>query len=290
MTLNWDGILGHKKQIDLLSKSIEQDHLAHAYIFAGPKHIGKKLVSQKLAQILLCEQSNACNTCSQCKIFTARSNPDYFEIAELDTIKIEAVRDLSFKLALKPYSGRYKIAVIDNAETMTDEAANALLKVLEEPKDHTILILITDNVYNLLPTISSRAQKIFFSPVEESGSDELVNLDPEVFAGKPGLIQSIKQDENLSQQYKRWQESYKIFNSEDLVERLIVAAESAEQESFENKKMLEFWLEHLRLKLRQAADLSTTKQIKGVVEALKGLDQNANTKLLLSTLMLKTQK
>jgi DNA polymerase-3 subunit delta' len=96
------------------------------------------------------------------------------EVTNDEAIKIDQVRELIYKLSLRPYSAKYKVALIDNAETMTQEAQNALLKVLEEPKSYTIIILVTSNTGKLLRTISSRAQKINFGPVYASDYELVV--------------------------------------------------------------------------------------------------------------------
>jgi DNA polymerase-3 subunit delta' len=146
------GIYGHKKQIEFLGKSIESGSLSHAYIFSGPSFVGKKTVAREFAKNLL--ESGPGNF-----------HPDFLEVTNDEAIKIDQVRELIYKLSLRPYSAKYKVALIDNAETMTVEAQNALLKVLEEPKSYTIIILVTSNTGKLLRTISSRAQKINFGPV-----------------------------------------------------------------------------------------------------------------------------
>jgi DNA polymerase III delta prime subunit len=182
------------------------------------------------------------------------------EIGGEESIKIEQVRDLGYKLSLKPYAAKYKIALIDNAHNLTVEAANALLKVLEEPKPFTILFLITDNTTRLLPTISSRAQKINFGPLDD--------LAWEIDDSSKMLFQD--------------------FISGSLGKKLSLVVDLAEKETPDLKNTIEYWLHSLERKLREEPSEILLKKIKGVLRAQRLLDQNVNSKLLLSELMVST--
>lgn len=255
--LNWQTD-EHEPQLKLLEKAIKTKRLAHAYIFSGPAEAEKMAIARKLAEFLLCEQVTGCGDCGNCKTFNAGSNADYLHLFSDDSIKIDSIRELTYKLALKSYNSGYKIAVIDNAHNMTTEAANGLLKVLEEPKPNTIMILITDNVHKLLPTIASRAQKIHFAP--------------------PKSVPEISDDEDRRQALSR-------FFGPSLGDKLVLAAELAEQETMDIKKFLEYSLKKLQENLREAPTPSIVSRIKAVIRAQRLIDQNVNTKLLLSELM-----
>lgn len=264
LAFNWQ-ITGHERQRDLLTRALNAGRLAHAYVFAGPAQSGKRTTAKRLAQFMLCESGDACGVCVQCKNFAAGSNPDYLEISGDEAIKIEVIRDLSYKMSLKPYSGRHKIAVIDNAHNMTVEAANGLLKVLEEPKPQTLIILVTHNPHRLLPTILSRSQKIGFGPL----------ADP-----PDGLSEELAARELLSR------DLFQRFISRSPGERLVLAAEMSEQETPELKDTLDRWLGFLQTTLRLDPNPSTMGRIKGLMRAQRLLDQNVSAKLLLSELMI----
>jgi DNA polymerase III subunit delta' len=287
---NWQ-ISGHDSQLKLLEKAIGSGKLAHAYIFSGPSQVGKRTVARKLAQILLCQASKSCGNCVECKTFSAGSNADYIEISLDDAIKVEAVRDLSYKLSLKPYSAKYKIAVINDAHNLTQEAANALLKVLEEPKPNTLMILVTDNFHRLLPTVSSRAQKINFGPVDDLVFAEWLQKnnypapDPS-FAGKPGYVLKLVNDESAMETSQENSAALGKFVKGTLGEKLILASQIAEKETVEIREMIDHWLHHLRLILQQDPSEKIAKKISGLVRAQRLLDQNVSSKLLLSELML----
>jgi DNA polymerase III delta prime subunit len=264
LAFNWQ-ITGHERQRGLLEQALGAGRLAHAYVFAGPAQSGKRAVAKKLAQFMLCESGTACGECIQCKNFVVGSNADYLEISSNDAIKIETIRDLSYKMSLKPYSGRHKIAVIDNSHNMTVEASNGLLKLLEEPKPQTLMILVTHNPHRLLPTILSRSQKIGFGPRADGAS----NLS--------GEAQALE-EQSL--------DFFQRFISESPGGRLVLAAELAEQETPELKMTLDRWLNYLQTALRQEPSQDVVKRIKGLVRAQRLLDQNVNSKLLLSELMI----
>lgn len=135
-----------------LTNSIKSNMVSHAYMFEGPNGIGKNTMARELAAILL-EMENLFNS------------PDYIEIKpDGNSIKIAQIRKLQSDILVKPYKS-YKIYVIDEAQKMTVEAQNALLKTLEEPPKYAIIILITNNKESLLDTIKSRCEIIKFTPI-----------------------------------------------------------------------------------------------------------------------------
>jgi len=296
MESDWQ-IAGHKKQIEILQNSIKTGRLSHAYVFAGPMQVGKRTVAFKFAQSLLCEQQTACGKCAQCKVFKALANADFLYLSGIDGIKIDQIRDLGFKLSLKAYLAQYKVAVIDDAENMTVEASNALLKLLEEPKPKTIIILITSNPYKLLRTISSRAQKINFGAVNTAEYEHyLGNLNPEqkqtvllASTGRPGLALAIAADENFLKMLNESDTQFAQFVSGDLIARLKLAAEVADLEAKQIKEIIENWIVRLEKNMVANPQQNMVDKIRQLLGARRFLDQNVNAKLLLSNLMIKTQ-
>ena len=160
----------------------KRGRMAHAYFFAGPPGIGKRLFATELARALLCENASAshleaCDRCAACVQVGAGTHPDFFVVSRPpDTagMPIEAIRELSRNLALKPARGRSKIAIVDDADDLNDPitqnaAANSFLKTLEEPPPHSVLILIGTTPDQQLATIISRCQVVRFAAL----SDEL---------------------------------------------------------------------------------------------------------------------
>ncbi len=249
-------IVGHKKQIELLEKAMNNGKLAHAYVFAGPEGVGKQTIAKNLAAQMLEMHSDF--------------HPDFLEVMSQDGIKIEQIRDLTYKLALKPYQAKYKVALINNADEMSIEAANGLLKSLEEPKSYTYIFLITSNPNKLPKTILSRCQKINFGPLTTEERQQIVS----------------EPDEATLEIKNKADEYFTVFNAQDLANKLILAYEVADLETFEIKKVLEAWILKLENMLLQNPQKKLAKKISQLAQARRFLDQNVNSKLLLTNLML----
>jgi DNA polymerase-3 subunit delta' len=173
---NWS-IVGHQKIVDFLLKSISVEKYAHAYLFTGPEGIGKKTVAKLFVQSILCKKSGKkiensipCGKCSSCELFIKNIYPDVFVVekaVDKKNISIEQIRDLQHFLNLKSFMSSEKIALILQAESLSEEASNSLLKTLEEPYGNTIIILVSSKIDFLLPTIISRCQVIRFGLTPE---------------------------------------------------------------------------------------------------------------------------
>jgi DNA polymerase-3 subunit delta' len=202
----WSDVLGHAEPIRRLKASAAAGRLGQAYAFLGPAGIGKRHCALAFAQALLCEQASdldldACGVCSSCQQVAARQHPDLLLI-ELPPGKSEhpvssfiGDKDerrragLCYEIALHPLLGRRKVALIDEAEALNEEGANALLKTLEEPPPGAILILVVSGQERLLPTIRSRCQLLTFQPLPANVLTELLRRNPESQA--PGDLDSI---------------------------------------------------------------------------------------------------
>ena len=157
----FQNIIGNEKNKELLKKAVETKNLLHSYLFIGEEGIGKSLFATEFAQMVLCEdeEKKPCNHCKSCIQFMGESHPDF--------MVIEPEEGKAVKIAEKPVTSSKKVYIISNAETMTRESANALLKTLEEPPEYAILILLTSNESKLLTTIKSRCTKIYFEKIPE---------------------------------------------------------------------------------------------------------------------------
>lgn len=189
--MNWSSLRSHSDQMQMLRRSVERGRLAHAYLFAGPPGIGKSLFARVFAKALLCLRRpegslDVCNECSSCRQFDAESHPDFFyvfkpeEKSEIPVDRFIGVAEkrprdgLIYNLSLKPMTAARRIAVIDDANSMNDEGANAMLKTLEEPPPHSVLILVAENLDAVLPTIRSRCQLVRFSALSQQDVAELL--------------------------------------------------------------------------------------------------------------------
>ena len=162
--MTFDQILGHDRQKEILSRSLASGRLAHAYLFSGPDGVGKRLMALALARAIVCHEQRGCGNCLACRKIDHQNHPD-LHLLEPDgnSIKIEQVRSFQKDLHLKPLEASRKICLIEEADSMTIGAANALLKTLEEPRGDTLLILLTAHPNRLLETIRSRCQPLPFA-------------------------------------------------------------------------------------------------------------------------------
>jgi DNA polymerase-3 subunit delta' len=178
----WQGILGHDAVIGRFRATLRRGRLASTYLFVGPSGIGKRKFALALAKALLCQQSSddplePCGRCESCRLFAAGNHPDLDVVGlppDKSALPVELfIGDkehrnrvgLCHRLALKPYLGGRKIAIIDDADRFNQESANCLLKTLEEPPPRSLVILIGTSASKQLPTIRSRAQVLHFRPL-----------------------------------------------------------------------------------------------------------------------------
>jgi len=166
------GIIGQDKAKKLLRLAMEQNRLAHAFLFKGPMGVGKKTFAKTFAAVLNCQNPQGhepCGQCPSCRKFHSGSHPDFIVIEpEGAAIKINQVRELKKALAFPPLEARIRVALLCDIHTMRREAANSLLKTLEEPPNHTMLILTADEAGGILPTILSRCQTVPFFPLPQA--------------------------------------------------------------------------------------------------------------------------
>ena len=154
-------VVGHKDIIQYLHNAISEDRVSHAYILNGERGSGKKLLARLFAMTLLCEEHGPepCNHCHSCKQAESGNHPDIITVThdKPNTISVDDIRvQVNNTIDVKPYQGPYKIYIIPEADKMTVQAQNALLKTIEEPPKYAVILLLTENAELLLPTINSR--------------------------------------------------------------------------------------------------------------------------------------
>jgi DNA polymerase III subunit delta' len=202
----WESLTGHTAQIEMFRRAIQRGRTSHAYLLLGPEGIGKRLFAKTLAQCLFCEripdeQLDACGECRACRQMLAGTHPDLLQVAcpagkrELPIELIAGPKEnrgregLCHDLALRPMSAERRIAIIDHADRMNEESANALLKTLEEPPEGSILLLLSPGLDPLLPTIRSRCHPVHFASLTvDQIADLLVKLDWETDPGKAHAV------------------------------------------------------------------------------------------------------
>ena len=174
----FENILGNENNKQILNKSLQSNKTSHSYLFCGIEGIGKKRFAEDIAQFLLCQNPqdiHCCDVCKSCVEFNTNNNPDFFLIEANDgKIKIDQIREMHRKIAEKPIISERKVYIIDNADQMTTEAQNCLLKTLEEPPEYATIILICSNENSMLNTIKSRCTRIYFLPIEQEEIKEFI--------------------------------------------------------------------------------------------------------------------
>lgn len=219
--MSFKDIYGQDRQIAVLQRTITRGRIPHAYLFYGMKGIGKEMTAIALAKTLNCKDNgiDSCDVCTACRKIDRGTHADLFIIRpEGILIKIEEIRKLQHQSKYRPFEGKKRVFIIEDAERLNIPAANALLKTLEEPGPFNILILTTSRPYLLLPTITSRCQKIRFSPLRK---DIIVTFLMERFAldKELSLMLASSSEGSIGRVLEMMDKSY-ITTKRDLIERI----------------------------------------------------------------------
>lgn len=194
--MSFSDIIGHDHNIEILRRSIEKGRLHHAYIFSGPDGVGKRLMALSLAKALNCTETTTdfCGHCISCKKIEGGNHPGV-RVVEPDgqLIKIDQIRELQKDLQFRPFEGKKRVFIIDEADRMGLPAANSLLKTLEEPPRDSIIILITSNFHSILPTIISRCQRLNFSSLPVSDVEKMLIEKKGLDSGTSHIIAAISE-------------------------------------------------------------------------------------------------
>lgn len=209
--MSFKNILGHQRPITLLQRAIQNEKVVNSYFFLGSEGIGRKFVALQFAKALNClgegaRRGDACDHCSPCKKIDHGLHPDVLLIEpEGQNIRVDQVRQLQRDLAYRPYEGKRRVCILTAADRMAPNMSNILLKTLEEPPLHTVIVLLANNSRFILPTILSRCQLIRFhslpSPLvskwltENKGLDEKeAHLLASLSEGSPGKALEIQEE------------------------------------------------------------------------------------------------
>ncbi|MEW4451833.1 DNA polymerase III subunit [Bremerella sp. JC817] len=180
--MNWDDVLGHDRIREMFATALQKNRLASTFLFVGPASIGKRKFAQMLAKTLLCQNVPAyhmrpCGNCEDCKQVDANTHPDLLTVSrpkDKTRIPVELLigdgqhrmeSGLCHDIAMRPFRGQRKVAILDDADDLNVEGANCLLKTLEEPPADSVIILISQSEQRQLPTIRSRCQILRFAPL-----------------------------------------------------------------------------------------------------------------------------
>lgn len=286
----FENILGNNSIKNLLSNSIKADKVSHSYMFVGISGIGKKIMAKDFAKGILClNEDKYCNNCKSCIEFDSNNNPDLIYIEpDGNNIKIEQIRELQKRIPEKPIISNRKVCIINDADTMTKEAQNCLLKTLEEPPEFVTIILIGSNENAFLTTIKSRCMIIHF---EQIADEEISNylrenyeIEPttnmlDLFQGSIGKAIELK---DKQEQYENIKNLVTKLNSNDLIDT-VKTAESL----YKNKEEIYEILEYINITLLKMAktDYRYTSCIRIVENTKQRLKQNTNYDMCIDNML-----
>jgi DNA polymerase-3 subunit delta' len=260
--MSLSSLLGHEQPIRLLRRAFAEGRIPNAYLFVGPPNLGKFTIASEFARLLNCENqsdstlpdlTDSCGICESCRRIAAGNDPDVLAIRPLTRIgtgaKVEVtefegavlttdqVGEILARAGMRRTRARYKVLIISRAETMNAEAANRLLKTLEEPPEGTVLVLTCSNPSALLPTIASRCQRVAFHPVplsvlEPGLAARFPDLDPDLVAtaarlcsGRPGWALTLLQSPGALNVRRRLFDMLAALPADPLVSALAAAEE-----------------------------------------------------------------
>lgn len=190
--MDFSDVLGQDRIKRALNEALKMDSLGHAYLFYGESGIGKSMIAKIFARKILCsdKEKEGCN-CSSCAMFLAGVHPDYYVVErEESSIGIDKVRKLEGQVIMKPMYGGKKVFVIDDADTMTVDAQNALLKTLEDPPEYVVIIMCSNNYDMMLDTIKSRLVKYSFKKNSSSELEEYLRRNNFLLDAKKSFLVS----------------------------------------------------------------------------------------------------
>jgi DNA polymerase-3 subunit delta' len=322
-------LAGHSRATTLLQQSLRNGQLSHAYLLVGPAHVGKFTLARNLAQAVNCEsESRPCQECTSCRRIAASKHSDIHIVdlvsVEKKEIGIRQIAEMQTAAHLPPFEGKCKVFIFDRAEMLSNEAANSLLKTLEEPPPNILIILLTARESALLPTIASRCQRVELRPlplglvidvlvkdyqVPQERADFLARLS----GGCLGWALQALRDETLLSSREQRLEDFSRLCAAGTRDRLAYAADLAALFGKGRDRMndvlsawLQWWRDLLLIKcdnsqwivnvdqealLSTQADKLTAGSIAAFMRDIRAageqLEMNANPRLALEVLMLR---
>lgn len=294
--MSFEKIIGNNKIKNELIKAFNTNSVAHSYIFSGQYGIGKKQIAIEFAKMILClnKDKSPCGECKSCIELENDNNPDFNIIKPDGKIKIEQIRKMLEKVYEKPIISDKKVYIIDDAETMTIEAQNCLLKTLEEPPEYIIIILITSNESNLINTIKSRCLKLTFNSLESGelkqyleNKLEFQNISEtmlENFEGSVGNALKVKEKQEL---YSNMETTLKNFNCNSVIDLINNATETYKGKENINE-ILEYFNIYFLKKAKEEYNNASkyVKAIEIIEDTKKRLVYNSNYDMTIDNLLI----
>jgi len=328
MNNNWN-LIGHEWAVDMLKKHVINETTRHAYLFSGPPGLGRHTLALRFAQALNCTTPVStgipCGQCRDCRQIAAMQHADLTIIqaeAEGGTLKVDQIREARRTLTLKPYQSKYRVSIFLRFQEANDNAANALLKTLEEAPSYAVLILTADNPEQLLPTIVSRCEVLRLRPLRieevqrglesrglETGRAKLI---AHISGGRMGYALRLIENDSLLEKREERLNDLQTLISASRVQKFSYADKLSKDKDVMRQAIL-FWLSYWRdvmLRTAQAEtplvnvdrnveiedlassmDLSSARLVvSGLESALEKMDRNVNSRMLAEVLLLDLPK
>ncbi len=311
-------IVGQDGNIAMLKRSLASGRLAHAYLFEGIEGCGKKKTALALVAALFCERGEGCGSCPPCRKVALSQHPDLHMIEPNGSfIKIDQIRELQRELALRPFEAPRKACIIEAADRLNPASGNALLKTLEEPPGHALLVLLTANISGVLPTILSRCQQLHFPALPEpliaeflrdrGCTPEMAGIAASLAGGSLKKAVEVGAEETLASR-RRFLEQVAALSLQRIAP-LFTAAEELAADRETALEMLELLTTFLRDVLHLQEDMQdvvntdllplleqeagkrsatlTMERIERVNEARSAIQRNGNLRLVLEVLFMR---
>lgn len=288
-----NNIIGHTKILNFLHRAIARDTVSHAYLFWGPENIGKFSLALEFSKELTGRDGSRINP--NLTVVEPASSETKGVVKKID-IKVEEIRELQKKISLTPNSGKYNVAIINDAERLTKAAQNALLKTLEEPPRNSVIILVTRDKNKLLPTVLSRCQIVKFNSLSDGEIGKLLapetkNKEKIIFwsMGRPGLAKRMAEDQGELELREESLRDLDVAISARVYEKFYLAEALSKNVPLALEK-LDFWVALLRKKMledkepQRTRGLELIEKINASREIIK--NTNANVRLVLENLFL----
>lgn len=287
----FENIIGNNKIKQSLEKSIKEKKTSHSYLFTGIQGIGKKMIAIEIAKNILCFSDEECNnTCKSCVEFKSNNHPDFLLLQpDGNSIKIDQIRYLQQKIQEKPIISEKKVYVIDDADTMTVEAQNCLLKTLEEPPEFATIILIGSNENAFLTTIKSRCMILHFQKIENAeilkylkenyDIDNISSNVLDMFQGSIGKAISLKDKKD---EYENIEKIIENLNTKDIIDIIKIS-----EVIYKSKEEIFEILDYINIILLKRAKTNYlyTNCINIVENTKKRLKQNANYDMCIDNML-----
>lgn len=277
-----DEILGQDQTVRYLKKDLASKKYNHAYMFFGNRGTGKKTIALSFAKSILCseEEQGFCGVCDTCRKFDMESYVEFMPFYDnQEAIKIDEIRRILEEEHLKKYEGSYRIIFIEHAERMTEAAANALLKVVEEPLPGTIFIFTAVNPEDILPTIISRVEKYYLNNLDRDSMKKILRnmgYADERYLNLGSIDEALVLEENQDQDLLDYKQLTALFARKDLNEIFILAEKLAKKSYL--KELLSYYQLEAMAEYRRSFRGFELKVVRALDKALRNIKEKVNEK------------